>query len=124
MDYLIGFTLGMVIMFIPTIFAFRNLKKFYEKRIKEAEENKNKIVAWTIQGGEELKSGIEHWRRILKTEEPPKSYGKGYKKGWKVGVNRVCNWIEKAIDMNIQKENKNDPQLAEVTDPQALKHSK
>jgi len=49
---------------------------------------------------DKIKEDIKDWRKVSESGETPKLPGEGFEKGWKLGINRVCNTIERIIKEN------------------------
>ncbi len=49
---------------------------------------------------DKIKEDIREWRRVAESDETPKLPGEDFEKGWRLGINRVCNSIERIIKEN------------------------
>ena len=49
---------------------------------------------------DKIKEDIKDWRKVSKLNETPKLPGEGFENGWRLGINRVCNTIERIIKAN------------------------
>ena len=47
---------------------------------------------------EKIEGEIKDWRRVSGLKETPKLEGEQFENGWRLGINRVCNSIEKILE--------------------------
>lgn len=47
---------------------------------------------------DKIKADIKDWRKVSTSDITPKRDGEEFEDGWRLGINRVCNSIEKVIN--------------------------
>ena len=49
---------------------------------------------------DKIKEEIMNWRKVSRLKETPSLPREDFSSGWRLGINRVCNTIERIINEN------------------------
>ena len=73
----------------------RERTKKFEEGLRKKQLDKIKALEGKVKL---LEKEIREWRKVSRSKVTPELPGDNFEHGWRLGINRVCNSIEKIIN--------------------------